>query len=145
MGIAHAPYIFGLKPRSFTKKQENEVYTGRPCGFRQDSSVRTVVHEWGHIAAGLTEKGAFDGNLFGNKLKTWYHDNATGQPKAGVSYGVASGDTFRDLPIKVPSWYSAKTGGRELESTFFEYLFLNPAKLVREYPDFVKLVLGMMK
>jgi len=114
----------------------------------KDEPVPTVLHEWGHIISRLTQRSSqlepLDGNLFGKKLVQWYKDNATGQPKAGGDRGIAS-ETYRDLPIKVPYWYAAKTTGRELESSFFEYLFLDPAKLVKGYPDFVKLVLGMMK
>ena len=115
----------------------------------QNESVPTVVHEWGHIAAGLTRQPsqlADQDHLFGKNLVQWYEDNAKGEEKTGEIFGFATpDDKYRDLPIKVPDWYSAKSTGREMESTFFEYLFLDPAKLVREYPDFVKLVLGMMK
>jgi hypothetical protein len=112
----------------------------------EDHPMSTVLHEWGHILAGLTNQD----DLFGKQLREWYNDNASGQPKAGDQFGVAHKDTHRKLSIKdslikVPHWYSAKTTGREMESTFWEYLFLNPAKLAKDCPDFVKLILEMMK
>jgi hypothetical protein len=110
--------------------------------------MSTALHEWGHILAGLTARPSqLDKDyLFGKKLREWYNKNAVGRPKAGNSFGVAYGyGTVRELPINLPDWYSALSTGHELESTFFEYLFLNPAKLARYCPEFINLVLGMMK